>query len=259
MKVNHDIHLHSFLSSCCSDERMTPNTILEHAVRKGYDTVCITDHCWDSAVPGASDWYAPQSVEHILGGPALPESKDVRMLRGCETEYCGGKKLGLSRAGFDRMAFVAIPINHFHMKNFVCSEEIVSPRDIALLQMERLEQLLALDLPWQKIGIAHFTCPLARRGENLTEVIREMPDDRLLRIFRLFAQRGTGIELNATCFPAAEDFDEMLRPYRIALDAGCKVYYSSDAHRVENLEIDALLAPVIRALRLTPQQLYRIP
>lgn len=240
---------------------MTPERILEHAVAHGYDTICITDHCWDSAAPGASGWYAPQSVEHVFSAGALPESKDVRVLMGCETEYCGGSKLGLSREAFDRFDFVVIPPNHFHMENFVRPAEINTPEAIAELVLTRLEELQALDLPWRKIGIAHLSCGLMNRGGTVTEVFRLMPAERLEKIFRTFAERGTGIELNAGCFPseAPEDFAEIMRPFHIARDAGCKFYFASDAHRVESLDTDALLAPVIDDLQLTDNQIYRIP
>ncbi|MBQ9951762.1 MAG: PHP domain-containing protein [Clostridia bacterium] len=259
MKVSHDIHVHTRLSSCCGDERMTAQRIVDFAEKKGYDTVCITDHCWDSAAPGASDWYAPQNVEHVFSAGPLPSSDSVRVLMGCETEYCGGRVLGLSRAAFDKFDFVVIPPNHFHMENFVRPAHITSPKDRAELLMTRLEELQQLDLPWRKIGIAHLSCPLICRNESVSAVFHEMPDERLHRIFRVFAQRGTGIELNSGSFPASEDFAEIMRPYLIARDEGCKFYFSSDAHSVAGLEIDANLAPAIEALQLQPEQLYVIP
>lgn len=261
MKVNHDIHVHTRLSSCCHDECMTAQAILDHAVSHNYDTICITDHCWDAAAPGASGWYAPQTIKHVFSAGPLPKADGVRVCMGVETEYCGGTKLGLSRAAFDRFDFVVIPPNHFHMENFVRPAEITTPEAIAELFLTRLEQLQQLDLPWRKIGIAHFSCGLLNRSGTVTEVFRHMPEERLDKIFRVFAERGTGIELSACSFPneAPEDFAEIMRPYHIAREAGCKFYFSSDAHAVENLEIDAPLAPVIADLRLTEDMLYRIP
>ena len=261
MKVSHDIHLHTFLSDCCHDERMTTAAVLEHALNKGYDTLCYTDHCWDSTVPGASNWYAPQSIEHAFSNHPLPESKDIRICMGVETEYCGGKKLGLSRASFDKFDFVVIPPNHFHMENFVRPAEINTPEAIAELLMTRLEELQALDLPWNKIGIAHLSADLMNARGTVSEVFRLLPADRLNKIFRTFAERGTGIELNAESFPtkAPEDFSEIMRPYHIAREAGCKFYFASDAHSVERLEIDSMLAPAIADLQLTKEQLYVIP
>ena len=48
-----DLHCHSTLSSCCSDPAMTPQVILGHAERSNHQALCLTDHLWDAAVPGA--------------------------------------------------------------------------------------------------------------------------------------------------------------------------------------------------------------
>lgn len=102
-QVNHDLHCHSTLSSCCGDEKQTIQAIYNRAVRQGLETQCITDHLWDNAVPEPSNWYAPQDIDHVKKGKAeleviLAERSDgTRMVFGCETEYCGGGKLGLSR------------------------------------------------------------------------------------------------------------------------------------------------------------------
>ncbi len=79
MKLN-DLHCHSSLSSCCGDERMVPERILRHAVEVGYEAICLTDHLWDSAVPGASKWYAPQDIAHVRSALPLPEDPACRFI-----------------------------------------------------------------------------------------------------------------------------------------------------------------------------------
>ena len=81
-----DLHCHSTLSSCCSDPAMTPQVILEHAERSNHQALCLTDHLWDAAVPGASEWYAPQDIEHVRSALPLPQGKQLRFRFGCETE-----------------------------------------------------------------------------------------------------------------------------------------------------------------------------
>lgn len=85
MKLN-DLHCHSSLSACCADKRMTPERILRHAEEAGYETICLTDHLWDSAVPGASGWYAPQNIEHVRAALPLPQAPSCHFYFGCETE-----------------------------------------------------------------------------------------------------------------------------------------------------------------------------
>ncbi|MBQ9543675.1 MAG: PHP domain-containing protein, partial [Clostridia bacterium] len=45
--VDHDLHIHSQLSSCSSDPELTPERILAYAEQFGLKTVCVTDHFWD--------------------------------------------------------------------------------------------------------------------------------------------------------------------------------------------------------------------
>jgi histidinol phosphatase-like PHP family hydrolase len=155
--IIHDLHQHSVLSACCHDRDMTPERLLANAIEEGYDTICITDHAWDARVPGASKWYAPQTVEHILQSLPLPSSGDIRFCFGCETEYCGGNKPGLNKTSYELFDFIVIPINHFHMIDFVRPSAINTPELITNLFLTRLEELQQLDLPWNKIGIPHLT------------------------------------------------------------------------------------------------------
>ena len=82
-----DLHLHSALSACCHDENLTPQTMLDYAEAHNYSALCLTDHLWDSAVPGPSDWYAPQNIEHVRSALPLPKPKgSMPFYFGCETE-----------------------------------------------------------------------------------------------------------------------------------------------------------------------------
>lgn len=118
MKLN-DLHCHSSLSACCADKRMTPERILRHAEEAGYETICLTDHLWDSAVPGASGWYAPQNIEHVRAALPLPQAPSCHFYFGCETELPVNGVPALSREHFDLFDFVVIPVNHMHMAGLV--------------------------------------------------------------------------------------------------------------------------------------------
>ncbi len=261
IKIDHDLHQHTFLSSCSSDPEMTADKILEHALANAYQTICLTDHLWDNKVAGASDWYKPQDLDHIRQALPLPQADGVRFLFGCETEYCGGSKLGLAPESFDLFDFIVIPPNHFHMVDFVRPAAYNTPVLVAELLQQRLEELQLLDLPWQKIGLAHLTTRLIFREGDVLEVLDLMPEERLKRIFKGFAQKGAGIELNASSFRDNwQETEELsLKIYRIAKAAGCKFYFASDAHAVASLPIKEALEPVVKALGLEQKDIYQIP
>ena len=62
---DHDYHIHSYLSSCSKDPEQTAERILAYAEENGLKSICVTDHLWDKAVPGASGWYMKQNIEHV--------------------------------------------------------------------------------------------------------------------------------------------------------------------------------------------------
>ena len=57
-QIDHDLHIHSFLSTCAKNPEQTPRRILSQAQEAGLTTLCLTNHFWDEDVPGASNWYS---------------------------------------------------------------------------------------------------------------------------------------------------------------------------------------------------------
>lgn len=237
--INHDMHCHTYLSDCSRHPQQTVENILKHAKEHGYTLQCITDHLWDRMVPGASNWYKPQDIEHISKSLPMPEDDQVRVVYGCETEYCGGEKLGLNAANYDKFDFIVIPPNHFHMKGLVRPHDYDTEEKMADLLVERLEQLSELDLPWKKVGIAHLNCGLTFKEGSNERVFSLVDEKRYRAVMRKFAELGAGIELNCSCFNNGwrEHEDAHLRLFRLAKDEGCKFYLASDAHTPEELNV----------------------
>ena len=75
--ILHDLHCHSFLSACCGEEACTAPAIFALAKAMGYDTLCLTDHMWDPAVPGASDWLDLALIAIVLPAIICPLLNEV--------------------------------------------------------------------------------------------------------------------------------------------------------------------------------------
>jgi histidinol phosphatase-like PHP family hydrolase len=230
-KIDHDLHIHSLLSSCSCDPEQTNENILAYAKQNGFSTVCLTDHFWDKAVPGASDWYKPQDYEHLCLAKPLPECDGIRFLFGCETDMRFDMTVGVSPEKYDLFDFIIVPTTHLHMRGFAISEsDAQTNAGRAKAWIEKLDALLDMPLPFHKVGIAHLTCSLInnKSKEDLYEVLNLITDSEMERLFKKAAKVGAGIELNLTF--SDEEADIILRPYRIAKAAGCKFYLGSDAH-----------------------------
>ena len=48
--VDHDLHIHTLLSSCSRDPEQTTARILRYAKENGFRQVAVTEHFWDTAI-----------------------------------------------------------------------------------------------------------------------------------------------------------------------------------------------------------------
>ena len=147
-------------------------------------------------------------------------------------DYLGN--LGLSPQNYDAFDFIVLAPSHLHLKNFTRDIQTVgtSAAELKAYYQKRLLQLLNMDLPFHKCGLAHFASCL-QCDEGKFAVLDRFTDEEFAEIFGLAAVRGLGIELNADDFPGHEE-EQALRPYRIAKEMGCKFYLGSDAHQPED-------------------------
>ena len=252
-KIDHDLHIHTHLSPCDGNPAQTPSYILEYAKKEGLHTMCITDHFWDEKVAGALKWYQKQTYEHICKAKPLPESENVRMWFGAETELIEDLTLGISKERLDEMDFLVIPTTHMHMSLVISKEAGVEER--AEAYKKRLEKVLSFDLPFRKIGIAHLTtCLISRVQGEAEKVLARISDEEYHRLFSLAAKVGAGIELNHGDFVSQKNelYAQSIRVFKIAKEAGCKFYLGSDAHAPEGFNgFRETMEKVVRELALT--------
>ena len=262
-QIDHDYHIHSVLSSCSRDPEQSTQRILQYAKDKGLKEICITDHYWDSAVEGASGWYAPQNFDHISQAKPLPQAEGIRFLFGCETEMDKFMTVGMPLSRFDDFDFVIIPTTHLHMTGFTLSKkDAESNARRAELWVERLDKLFAQPLPFKKIGIAHLACPLLNKKsrQEYIEMLDMIPTADMERVFTKAAELGCGIELNRADMGFREgEKDSVLRMFRIAKRCGCKFYLGSDAHHPAGMDTSTpVFEKAIDLLGLTEDDKYHI-
>ncbi len=234
---DHDLHLHSNLSSCSHDPEQTSERILQYAIENKLKTICLANHFWDEDIDGASPWYVKQNFSHISAAKPLPQDRDVKFLFGCEIELDRNMTLALSPEKYDEFDFIVIPTTHFHMVINLFDEQKKSANTLAQAWIDKFDAVMNMDLPFYKVGLAHLTCDLmARHGFSLKEILDAIPENELKRLFTKASALGIGIEINADDFKDEENItDSLLNVYKIAKDCGCKFYFGSDAHSVAEL------------------------
>lgn len=230
---NNDLHIHSHLSLCSGEPEQTNERILRYALENGLNQICLTNHFWDDAVPGATEWYEAQNYAHISEALPLPCSEGVEFLFGCEADMDKFYTLGISDECFDKFDFVIISTTHLHMKNFTFDEADDTPEKKAELWVRRLDTVLNMNLPFYKIGIAHPASKLmSAKREDYKKLLDLIPQSEMERLFSKAADLGCGIEINYNdmIFDECEK-DSVLRIFETAKKCGCKFYLGSDAHR----------------------------
>lgn len=236
--IDHDFHIHTHLSLCSLDREMTPERIMQYAAENGFSAVCITDHFWERGIPTVSEWYREQDFAHISKSLPLPVSDKVKMYFGCECEMAMDKTLSISRETMEKLDFIIVPTTHLHMTGFTIPESECDIKGRAAAYVSRFEALLAMDLPFYKIGIAHLTDTLIapESFQSHIDVVEAVSDSVFYGLFSASAEKGLGIELNMNTGLYSEgDFEKIMRPYRIAKECGCRFYMGSDAHHPEEL------------------------
>jgi len=259
--INHDIHVHTFLSACSSDPEAVPERMLAAAARHGLQTIGFADHLWDAEVPGASEWYRPQDVAHIsqIRAQIPADTHGVRVLVGCETEYVGNGVVGISPAAAEKLDFVLVPHSHFHMEGFVRPVEVRAPREVAELMRQRFAEVIELEVC---TGVAHPFLPCGF-AEQTDEIISEIGDAEFADVFGRAGELGVSIEITTGAFPSinggeTEGFHDetFLRVYGLALKAGCVLHLASDTHSLAGVGRVPQLARFVGQLGLAPNHIH---
>jgi len=236
MKLDHDLHVHTYLSACCREkERQTPSAVLSLAEEMGVRTIGFADHVWANPALSPSNWYRPQDESQIsrLRADLATVSTDVRVLVGCEAEMIAPGKFGIIAEFAQALDFVLLACSHFHMKGFVAQPESPAPRDLAHHMLTFFRSGVSSGLA---TSIAHPLLPCGHL-DRFDEAVALMSDAELLDAFGLAHDHGVAIEITTGFIPTDScrqfSIETPIRFLSIARQAGCKFTLATDAHSPE--------------------------
>ena len=242
MHVTKDMHVHTNLSAC-ADPDATLAKMAEAAEHLGIQTIGIANHVWDHLVPGASGWYAPQDVEHILKiHEEMAYISKPRILVGCEAEYIGNGILGLTPENATRLDYLLASFTHFHMKGFTISPDITEPKDVAELMMQRAFELI--EHPTMNCGIptgfAHLFCPCG--CSNWLEIFEHLPSEKFRAFFKRVADKKISVGIHNCHCSEGPIHEHEVRMFTIAKECGCHFHFESDGHTFKDGDPEAICA-----------------
>lgn len=233
MKPNHDFHVHTYLSSCCSQkEAQTPAAIISLAEEMGIDTVGFSDHVWENHHLTPSDWYQPQDerqIEHLRADLAVISTR-IRVLVGCEADTIAPGKFSITPEFAQGLDFVLLACSHFHMFGFVEQPESNRPKDLA---RHMLKFFLSAVTSGFATSIPHPLLPLGHL-ENFDAAIASISDGELFDVFGLANEHGVGLEITTGFLPPESQppfsIETPIRYLSLAKEVGCKFSLGTDAH-----------------------------
>ena len=237
MKINHDFHIHTTLS-LCANETATVENYLAKAKKLGLKKLGFSNHFWDSAISGASDWYQQQDYEHVVRLKSELDrviGEDVKTYFGCETEYDPVHHgVALTEETAEKFDFILVPNSHTHA---MMPKDFYQPYQKHVdFMVQAYNEILDSNVSKYITAIAHpfeaVACPYDR-----TILIDMISDDCFKRMFTKSAKKDVAYEINVASMKKMTDVQiadsSQMRMFKLAKECGCKFIFGSDAHNAE--------------------------
>ena len=261
-QIDHDYHIHSFLSPCSRDPEQNPERILRYGVENGFKHICLTNHLWDTTKKNFYLDPPDQKYSYLTQALPLPQSETTQFHFGCETDMDKNFVLGIEKETFDKLDFVIISTTHLQLTGKTIREG-ASLDERAEVYIKRLEKVLASGLDFHKIGIAHPVSGHASPENPFNELFEKIGEDNVRSTFTKIAESGAGVEINAKDFnfksKSPAHVDAILKFYGILRKCGCKFYMGSDAHHPDALdEARSCFENAVSELGLTEEEKFKM-
>lgn len=241
MKITHDFHIHTNLSSC-ANETATVAYYIDVAKRLGLRKLGFTDHFWDERISGANAFYAQQNLAHIQQlMPQLEEVKEpgLQLYFGAEAEYDPVRRdVAITEETAEKLDFLIVATSHTHM--MMPKSYFLDQNKIIGFLVQAYEDVISSVLSQYITAMAHPFEPLGC-PEGWQPIMRAVPEDSYRRLFDKTAEKGIAVEINTSCFQKGTDtIDEQgvkMRMLKIAKESGCKFLFGSDSHDNKKHEV----------------------
>ncbi len=260
IKLEHDLHVHTFLSECSMSPTQTPENIIRQARELGLRQIGFADHIWANHEIQPHSFYQSQDERQIsrlreqLKKIEIPD--DIKVLVGCEAEMAGPGRFGITRELAESLDFVLLATDHFYFSGFVDEPPERTPRALAKHMLTMFKAGAASGLA---TSLAHPMMPFGY-FDLYEAAMAEISDQELLDAFGLAAEHKVALEISGNFLPdrrRTHNFDIQipLRIIELAKRAGCKFTFGSDAHNLEKMQRIKDLEFFIVTLELTTQDL----
>ena len=261
MKFLSDMHIHTTLSSCCKDEDQIPDNIVPLLAAKGYKKIGFADHVW---VPDNLDgyfFYENQRGERHLKLKEYIQSRDweIEVLVGCETDMVAPGIFGMTPEYKEKVDYIIMATNHFHMKGLIAQPEDETPEALAKHMIEFFVSAASSKIP---DILVHPFFPFGF-VEQYDKAAESISDNEFIDAFAIAAENNIAIELNQ-CFlgtkasAAKFSLSTPVRILSLAKVAGCKFSFGSDSHSLKGFDVQDKLQAFAEQLDLNEEDIHEL-
>lgn len=244
MKLDFDLHVHTFHSPCGKAE-MLPSDIIRVAAERGLSRLAITDHWYPTTDTGiiADVRMAVSEAQERLG-------TSIQVFYGCEAEVMSPGSTAGSAELADMLDFVMVGATHFVNKPMT----ILPEGDDEFRARYFLEMFdHGVSHSWVNV-MAHpfFVFPSICSAS----ILEHLKDSDLLPAIERAKENNVAMEISRRVLVSPEQEQFSMRFLRLCKRVGLKFTCGSDAHQLKDLGQMHLLEPIINDLELTDADIW---
>ncbi len=259
VSIDHDLHIHTGLSPCCTDVNQTLHNIVAVCRDLGLHKIGLSDHAWLRRSTTPADWGPNPRGFKKLAVELAALSPEITVLRGCEADTLAPGRFTIDRKFADTLDYVILATNHFHFRELVEQPVAATPQGIAA-------HMVRMFLAGVRSGLAniipHVFMPMGF-WEFYEPAVASISDCVFIETFAEAAAHDVAIEITAVYLPPPPgvrrhtwNIDTPLRVLTLAKQAGCRFTFGTDSHALTSLPQILYLAPLLERLELTADDIH---
>lgn len=247
----YDYHIHTRLSPC-ADKQLSIDKIIQIQQSRGMEAIGITDHDFSYGSRTKSIDSARKAIDECESSISVRLGAESHMI-----EYRVPSIDIRFAAYFD---YILMAPNHYHFRGVARPDRLLDPKNVAVHELYMFEAAIACpitDVVVHPFVLSPEVFDLSKEGFSAfgSEVMKHIDQKRLIHQLDMASQRGIGIEIS----PKFIKYNQrhLAEFYQLCLDREVKLMIGSDAHNAAQLEELALLEPVLEALGVVEEHLWR--
>ncbi|MCL6588657.1 MAG: PHP domain-containing protein [Firmicutes bacterium] len=244
MKLNLDLHIHTYHSPCGRAE-MTPADIVRKATERGITRLAITDHFYTFTDRSIFD-----KIRADVARAKAESNGSPTVYFGCEAEIMAPGRTAAGPEIAEILDFVMAGATHFQNTGITDLPKAKDERSLGEYYLRMFEY--AVSIPWVNV-IAHpfYVVP----GVCSVRILDYIQKDDLIEALKIAKKNDVAMEISRRALGQGQ-LEFSLWFYEICKEMGLKFTIGSDAHSLEYVGNVQEVRPIIEHLGITEEDIW---